>query len=756
MDQIIFAGNLAVTESGSSLEQYYWDIYNLMGDPSLLIYFSIPDVNPVTHEPYIMISESSFTVNCAPFSYVALNHDGVNVVSALANENGEAILEFTAFTTPGTAELVITAQNYQPFIEDIQIFAPDGPFCIYENHTINDDSLGNGNNIAEYDEQVLINLSMANYGNDDAIDVNVTLSSSSNDVQIEDAVDIFDTIKINQIVTNEDGFLIRLSDDVEDQTNILFNIIAIDSQDSIWESEFELTANAPKLTALTLEIDDSYAGNDNGRLDPGENAIIKIKTSNTGHCVAYDVTASLLPYNPYITVLSGDTTIPVLSTFGAVYPEFEVVVSDNAPEGILAEMRYQLSSGAYFVQKLYYPKLGLVLEDWETGDFDKYSWQNDGDLPWTISNEFPYEGNYDVISGDIGNNQTSEFYIQYQVMSLDSISFYKKVSSEPDFDKLMFYIDNVLKGEWSGTSQSWTRESFVVNPGVRKFKWVYEKDYSQTGGADKAWVDYIELPVMMTTTVYAGPDNVVCENNLFQCLGSATNFDSLYWVTSGTGIFDNPQSLNAIYEPSDEDISAGDIHLSLNIIDVDGIPASDTMLLAFNSLPIKATIPIGPESIDLQSVTQSDYTTEPIAGAESYSWTLYPMDAGSISGNQTTGTVNWNNQYEGEAWIKTSGINNCGQGTYSDSLLVIVSNPVGLINKGDSFSISISPNPSSGKFILELSSNTDEEVVISISNQLGGIVYSSNILSSAAGFKTVIDLSNQNTGLYYMTTSTGF
>ena len=753
MDQIVFAGNLAVSESGSSLEQYYWDIYNLMGDPSLMIYFSIPDVNPVTHEPYIMISESSFTVNCAPFSYVALNNGGVNIVSVLANENGVALLEFTAFTTPGTAELVITAQNYQPYIEDIQIFAPDGPFCIYDNHTINDDSLGNGNNIPEYNEQVYINLSMANYGNDDAIDVNVTLSSSSNDVQIEDANDIYDTIQVNQVVTNDDGFLIRLSDDVEDQTNILFNIVAIDSQDSIWESEFEIIANAPKLTPLTLEIDDSYAGNDNGRLDPGENAIIKIKTSNTGHCVAYDVTASLLAYNPYITVLSGDTTIPMLSTFGAVYPEFEVEVSDNAPEGILAEMRYQLTSGSYFVEKLYYPKVGLVLEDWETGNFSKYSWQQDGDLPWTISNEFPYEGNYDVISGEIGNNQTSEFYIQYQVMSMDSISFYKKVSSEPDFDKLMFYIDNVLKGEWSGTSQSWSRESYAVNPGIRKFKWVYEKDYSQTGGADKAWVDYIELPVMMTTTVYAGPDNTVCENNLFQCLGSATNFDSLYWVTSGTGFFDNPQSLNAIYEPSDADIIAGDVLLCLNNIDVEGLIASDTMQLAFSNLPGEAILPAGPVNIDLQAITQSEYTTEGLDNAESYSWSLYPDEAGIISGNGTTGTVIWNNQYEGEAWIKTSAMNDCGLGSYSDSLLVIVSNPVGIINM-DTFKVNISPNPSSGKFILVLSSNIDKEVVVSITNQLGSKIYSSSIVTVNGGFKTVIDLTNQNSGLYYMTTRT--
>ncbi len=753
MDQIVFAGNLAVSESGSTREQYYWDIYNLMGDPSLMIYLSIPEVNPVTHEPYLMIGVANFTVNAAPYSYVALNHDGENIVSVLADENGEAILIFDGFTSPGTAELVITAQNFQPYIEDIQIFAPNGPFCIYENHTLNDDSLGNGNGNAEYNEQVFINLSMVNYGNDDANDVNVTISSTCSDLVIEDATDIFDTININEVVTNQNGFLIHLNDDIEDLTNMCFNIVAIDSQDSIWESEFEIIANAPKLTPLNLLIDDSNFGNNNGRLDPGETATIKIKTSNTGHCIAYNVVASLLSYNPYITVLSGDTTITALSTFGAVYPEFSVVVDDDAPEGILAEMKYQLTSGGYFVEKIYYPKVGLILEDWETGNFNKYNWQSDGDLPWVINNSYPYEGNYDVLSGAIGNNQSSEFWIQYQVMSADTISFQKKVSSEPDFDNLKFYIDNVLQDEWSGTSQSWTRESYTVNPGMRKFRWVYEKDYSQTGGADKAWVDYIELPVMMTTTVYAGPDNNVCESNLFQCLGSATNFDTISWETSGSGFFNNPQSLNATYEPSDDDLIAGDVNLSLNLIDVDGIPASDTMFLAFNYLPEAATIPVGPESVDLQITSQSNYEVDPIAGAETYSWVIYPLDAGVIVGTGTEGTVTWNNQYEGEAWIKTTAINNCGIGEYSDSLLVIISNPVG-INNNDLVNVTIKPNPSNGKFILTLSTKIENEVIVRITNQLGSTIYKSNIVANESGLKVAVDLSNQPSGLYYVTTST--
>jgi len=754
MDQVVFAGNLAVSESGSSRQQYYWDIYNLMGDPSLMIYYSNPDENPVTHDPYIMVAATSFSVDCAPYSYVALNRDGVNIVSVLADENGLALLEFPGFTVPGTAELVITAQNFQPHIEDVQIFAPDGPFCIYEAYTLNDDSLGNGNGNAEYGEQVFINLSMVNYGNDDAFDVNVSISSACSDVVIEEGIELYDTIRINEIVTRQNGYLIQLSDAVEDQTNMVFDIIAVDSQDSIWESQFEITAYAPKLTPLDLIVDDSETGNDNGRLDPGESAIIKFKTANTGHCVAYDVTASLLAYNPYVTVLSGDTTLSVLGTFGASYPQFNVVVSDDAPEGVFAQMRYQLTSGGYFVERNYYPKVGLILEDWETGDFLKYDWKFAGNEPWVISSVYPYQGNYDVTSGVIEENQSSEFWIEYQVMSLDSISFYKKVSSEVDFDKLEFYIDNVLQDEWSGTSESWTREAYSVNPGVRKFSWIYETDYSGIGGANMAWIDYIELPTMMVTTVYAGPDNDVCENSLFQCEGAATNFVSLLWETSGTGTFDNNQALEPTYTPSIEDIINKGVLLNLNIIDVDGLSASDTMALSINYLPEDMAMPEGPEQVDLQVVTQSEYTAVAVQSATSYSWSIYPLEAGVFSGTGTTGTISWNMQYEGEAWVKVTGMNNCGLGEPSDSLLVVVSNPVGVININKDVKTMVAPNPTNGIFVLYLSSSIEGEAVVIVTNQLGATIYSNKIMLSKGDFKFAINLSNQPEGLYFVNTKT--
>ena len=60
--QILHAVNLAVTEAGGA-EQYYWEIYHLMGDPSLMPYVGIPTTLNVSHNAILPTGASSFVVN---------------------------------------------------------------------------------------------------------------------------------------------------------------------------------------------------------------------------------------------------------------------------------------------------------------------------------------------------------------------------------------------------------------------------------------------------------------------------------------------------------------------------------------------------------------------------------------------------------------------------------------------------------------------------------------------------------------------
>ncbi|MBD3334939.1 MAG: hypothetical protein GF355_05435, partial [Candidatus Eisenbacteria bacterium] len=124
-DALIFCGNLAVMESGSSLTTYYWNIYNLMGDPSISTYLGVPEPNPVVHPETIFTTWTSMTVEAVPGSYVGLTREGELIGAGTVGESG--ILELPLWPDPlepGSARLVVMAQNREPYAVDLNIIVP--------------------------------------------------------------------------------------------------------------------------------------------------------------------------------------------------------------------------------------------------------------------------------------------------------------------------------------------------------------------------------------------------------------------------------------------------------------------------------------------------------------------------------------------------------------------------------------------------------------------------------------------------------
>jgi PKD repeat protein len=87
--------------------------------------------------------------------------------------------------------------------------------------------------------------------------------------------------------------------------------------------------------------------------------------------------------------------------------------------------------------------------------------------------------------------------------------------------------------------------------------------------------------------------------------------------------------------------------------------------------PAKAATPSGP-TVQCNNNENITYTTNQVTGATSYSWTLNPTDAGTITGSTTTATVTWNNEFTGTAQINVAAVNACFTGPASDYLNVTV------------------------------------------------------------------------------------
>jgi hypothetical protein len=74
MGQINYAGNLAVSASTSPRKQYYWETYNLIGDPSVIPILGKPQTFSVSLPDTLPNGIKSFSFNVDPFAYAAVSH----------------------------------------------------------------------------------------------------------------------------------------------------------------------------------------------------------------------------------------------------------------------------------------------------------------------------------------------------------------------------------------------------------------------------------------------------------------------------------------------------------------------------------------------------------------------------------------------------------------------------------------------------------------------------------------------------------
>lgn len=121
--EIVFIGNFSVNSTTSRYIKYYWEIYTLMGDPSLMPYVGVPSQLTPEYSNILPIGSTSLDVTAENLSYIALSKDGVLLDAQYTGEGTSAELTFPALTETGELDLVITRQFRAPYIQRVMVVA---------------------------------------------------------------------------------------------------------------------------------------------------------------------------------------------------------------------------------------------------------------------------------------------------------------------------------------------------------------------------------------------------------------------------------------------------------------------------------------------------------------------------------------------------------------------------------------------------------------------------------------------------------
>jgi len=476
---------------------FRWAFYEvtLFGDPSLDVWTALP-TNISTNYPSglpIGTTQINFETD-APYSRIGLLQDGELIGRGVADASGDLILDlFEPLTGVTNIEVSIIAHDRNRHTGAIVVVANE-PYVLFNDLTINDAS-GNGNGSADYGETIDLSLELNNAGSQQANSVNAIISTISPYVTITDNEEYYGVINATSLKNITNGFQFMINNNIPDQTELGFDLQVTGVDRYTWNSNFNITVVAPLLEAISWQIDDTDSGNSNFRLDPGETADIIISTTNSGHSISPAVIADLTCTSPLITINTSAISLGTLTASETNNVTFNITVDGGASIGTPVQFDYDLSAAAYSIDVSETFMIGLIIDDFENGNFSSFGWQFSGNANWFVSTTSPYSGSYCSESGDVDDDGISSLYLEVEVLADGDISFYKKVSSEDSYDYLRFYIDDELQEEWCGES-GWTEASYPVDSGARTFRWSYEKDYSVSNGSDCAWIDEIVFPAI--------------------------------------------------------------------------------------------------------------------------------------------------------------------------------------------------------------------------------------------------------------------
>lgn len=136
------------------------------------------------------------------------------------------------------------------------------------------------------------------------------------------------------------------------------------------------------------------------------------------------------------------------------------------------------------------PPAQEIYDGFESGDFSENPWHGNGDANWQVVSGVSHSGDYSARSGAITHSMSS--ILRMSSVEGTRVSFYRKISSELNWDYLRFHVDGQEKGKWSG-EEEWTYETFIIGPGTHSISWSYEKDGSVSSGSDCAWIDDVYI-----------------------------------------------------------------------------------------------------------------------------------------------------------------------------------------------------------------------------------------------------------------------
>ena len=340
-----FPLNRQNTQEPEAYVRFYFHVYNILGDPSIDVWTTVPQAINCTLPDEISLGTNYLDIDVTGLDGAVVTAiKGDEVFSIEIIENGSATLYFNSQTT-GNITITITKPNYYPFIHTIDV--------IQEGIDVGLEEVSTGSAIVA-GETMDLQLELHNFGTDVAPSVSADLSSDNPHVNIITTTASYGDITSGTSITQ--NYEVEFLAACQDNESIEFDL-AISTGAT---AKFEIIVSGLLIEFLEVVVDD-----ENGILDPMEESNIEVTLQNLGSFNTTALTAELVALNSNVSVTSASYDLGAINMNETGLAEFTVSLNNESYIGENLQFRIDVTDANSLLSSSYFSL--------EAGDVDNYA-----------------------------------------------------------------------------------------------------------------------------------------------------------------------------------------------------------------------------------------------------------------------------------------------------------------------------------------------------------------------------------------------
>lgn len=466
LGELLTAGNLAVTAFGTGYAKFYWEIYCLLGDPTLKPWIGVPQSIDLSLTNGLYNGESEVYVGGTTGATVTAMQGDEVLGRATIGPSGTAVISLSR--TLDTLPLILTATGTSlwPRIDTLTV-ETDIDFGA----TLRDVNVGDS----------VVNCIVENIGHLRIDSLKIVFTQIGDDTLngalLQEQIAIVDTLLPNE----------RMS------VSLPVNITAIGALPQWQATLMAWEEGSGTLCDLTLRH----------RL-PVAYPTLSLKLLDT----ADQRTRRILPGSTYRLEALVEGSADSMLLKAEALPSGEWSTTDNilefsTPDTLCAlAIDGTLYLGRWQGRQRHWLEAGERIDGFEHG-FDSHPWRNNGRVAWVLDSTESHSGRFSLRSGAIDHGQQTKICLEVEMVLRDTIGYWVKTSTETPGDKLVFSVDGRDFTPEAWGIGDWRRRIHVLDAGKHTLCWRYAKDASGSQGSDCVWIDDIQVPLSLWDSAYA-------------------------------------------------------------------------------------------------------------------------------------------------------------------------------------------------------------------------------------------------------------